>query len=464
MNKMNIMKQTIYLVDSENVNDAWVQLLPKLERRDRIIVFHTKNSPHFTTESASQMADFQSRLTWEKCFTGTNGLDFQLVSRLGYLICKKPKATFVIVSNDTGFDAAIKYWVQEGKQVSRIRGASCKEEAPLTEVQEKIVLEDAPDKQQRKHKKRKKKKSGGGQNQNQNQPEDPDRGQPESRKDQKGQGGSHPEGRKDQKGQGGSQSENRKDQKGQGGSQSEGRKDQKGQGGSQPESRKDQAGPDRGQTEGRKDQKGQGGGRSENRKGQDDPEGHGRNQWESRKGQDDPEGHGRNQWESRKEQDDPEGHDRGQQGSRKGSDKKGQDSRDRQNQKKDIPVSSVLGICRSISMDRHEMIHEALVALLGAADGREVYYFLKDNQEFQSQLCKIYLPERTLRVDNYLKVVFGYHKEEVEDMNQIWGIVNKYTAHDRNGLFQALTETFGHKKGARYYGILKPHVRVLKKL
>ena len=116
---MNIMKQTIYLVDSENVNDAWVQLLPKLERRDRIIVFHTKNSPHFTTESASQMADFQSRLTWEKCFTGTNGLDFQLVSRLGYLICKKPKATFVIVSNDTGFDAAIKYWVQEGKQVSR---------------------------------------------------------------------------------------------------------------------------------------------------------------------------------------------------------------------------------------------------------------------------------------------------------------------------------------------------------
>ncbi len=444
---MNIMKQTIYLVDSENVNDAWVQLLPKLERRDRIIVFHTKNSPHFTTESASQMADFQSRLTWEKCFTGTNGLDFQLVSRLGYLICKKPKATFVIVSNDTGFDAAIKYWVQEGKQVSRIRGASCKEEAPLTEVQEKIVLEDAPDKQQRKHKKRKKKKSGGGQNQNQNQPEDPDRGQPESRKDQKGQGGSQPEGRKDQKGQGGSQSENRKDQKGQGGSQSEGRKDQKGQGGSQPESRKDQAGPDRGQTEGRKDQKGQGGGRSENRKGQDDPE-----------------GHGRNQWESRKEQDDPEGHDRGQQGSRKGSDKKGQDSRDRQNQKKDIPVSSVLGICRSISMDRHEMIHEALVALLGAADGREVYYFLKDNQEFQSQLCKIYLPERTLRVDNYLKVVFGYHKEEVEDMNQIWGIVNKYTAHDRNGLFQALTETFGHKKGARYYGILKPHVRVLKKL
>ena len=29
MNKMNIMKQTIYLVDSENVNDAWVQLLDR---------------------------------------------------------------------------------------------------------------------------------------------------------------------------------------------------------------------------------------------------------------------------------------------------------------------------------------------------------------------------------------------------------------------------------------------------
>lgn len=385
MNKMNFMKQTIYLVDSENVNDAWVQLLPKLDRWDRIIVFHTKNSPHFTTESASQMADFQKRLTWEKCFTGTNGLDFQLVSRLGYLICKKPRATFVIVSNDTGFDAAIKYWVQEGKQVSRIRGASCKEEAPLTEVQEKIVLEDAPDKQQRKPRKRRKKKSGGGQGQNQNLPES-----------QKGQEKNHPENQK-------SQERNH------------------------PESRKDwEKGQEKGHPESREDQE-----RSQEK------------------------GHP----ESRKDQE------RSQEKNRKDSDKNQKENRqERKQQEKDIPVSSVLGICRSISTDRHEMIHEALVALLGAADGREVYYFLKDNQEFQSQLCKIYLPDRNDRVDNYLQVVFGHHKEEVEDMNQIRGMVNKFTAHDRNGLFQALTEAFGHKKGARYYGILKPHVRVLKKL
>lgn len=415
MDKMNIMKQTIYLVDSENVNDAWVQLLPKLDRWDRIIVFHTKNSPHFTTESASQMADFQSRLTWEKCFTGTNGLDFQLVTRLGYLICKKPRATFVIVSNDTGFDAAIKYWVQEGKQVSRIRGASCKEEAPLTEVQEKIILEDAPDKQQRRPRKRKKKSGNGGQGQN---GKEADKNQPESRKEaDKSQSESHKE----------------KDK-----TQQKGRKEPDK---TQPEGHKE---PDKNRSEGREEA---GRLRSESRKEPD------KGQPENRK---DPDrSHPGSREEAGK---DPAGNqkDQDKQGNKGGQNKKKQD--------KDIPVSSVLGICRSISMNRHEMVHEALVALLGAEDGRQVYYFLKDNQEFQSQLCKIYLPDRNQRVENYLQVVFGYHKEEVEDMEQIRGLINKFTAHDRNGLFQALTESFGHKKGARYYGILKPHVRVLKKL
>ena len=36
----------IYLIDSENVNDAWVELLPVLEGGDRITVFYTDKSPH----------------------------------------------------------------------------------------------------------------------------------------------------------------------------------------------------------------------------------------------------------------------------------------------------------------------------------------------------------------------------------------------------------------------------------
>ena len=36
----------IYLIDSENVNDAWVELLPVLEGGARITVFYTDKSPH----------------------------------------------------------------------------------------------------------------------------------------------------------------------------------------------------------------------------------------------------------------------------------------------------------------------------------------------------------------------------------------------------------------------------------
>ncbi len=403
-----MMKQTIYLVDSENVNDAWVPLLPKLGRRDQVIVFHTKNSPHFTTESASLMADFQNNLTWEKCFTGTNGLDFQLVSRLGFLICKKPRATFVIVSNDTGFDAAIKYWVQEGKQVSRIKGASCSEEAPLTEVQEKIVLEDAPDRQRRRP--RKKKKKSQGQNAAQGQPGN----------------GKNPNG-------GQSVSGNGRNQNGVQG---------------QPGNGKNQNGVQSGPGNGKSQNAGQSGSGSDKlQNGIQNGAGNGKPQ---DAGQSRPEGGKR--------------HEQGDPGSGKAQGQAEGGKAQAEKQEKSIPVSSVLGICRSISMSRHELVHESLVALLGAEDGREVYHFLKENQEFQLQLRKIYLADRNARVENYLKVIFEYHKEELTDPDRIRGIINKYTAGDRNGIFQALAEAFGHKKGARYYGILKSHVRVLKKI
>lgn len=429
-----MMKQTIYLVDSENVNDAWVPLMPKLGRRDQIVVFHTKNSPHFTTESASMMAEFQNNITWEKCFTGTNGLDFQLVTRLGYLICKKPRATFVIVSNDTGFDAAIKYWVQEGKQVIRIRGASCSEEAPLEEVQEKIVLEDAPDKQKRRPRKKKKKYPN---NQNQTGYQ---KGQ-ESRQEF-----SNP-GQKGQESGPKSQADNARSQN----------QDSKGK----AENQKSQE--PKGKVEYQKSQEPKG--KAENQKSQE-PRGKAENQ----KNQE-PKDKAENQ-KSQEPKDKAENQ-RGQEPKGSSENQKGQEPREkaenqeRQGQKqaeKSIPVSSVLGICRSISMNRYELIHESLVALLGAEDGREVYYFLKESQEFQSKLKKLYLQERNRRVENYLQVVFDYHKEELCDTAKILDIINKHTPNDRNGIFQTMTEAFGYKKGARYYSILKQHVRVLKKI
>ena len=116
----------IYLIDSENVNDAWVELLPVLEGGDRITVFYTDKSPHMCYQHVIALLEKEREIRFIKCFEGNNALDFQLVSELGYMLCEMPDYEYVIVSNDTGFDAIVKYWEKRGRKVSRIKGRECR--------------------------------------------------------------------------------------------------------------------------------------------------------------------------------------------------------------------------------------------------------------------------------------------------------------------------------------------------
>ena len=77
-------------------------------------------------ESLIRLKESDRTVTFIKCYEGTNALDFQLVSELGYLIGKNESGSFVIVTNDTGFDAAVKYWRRNKKSVKRITGKECK--------------------------------------------------------------------------------------------------------------------------------------------------------------------------------------------------------------------------------------------------------------------------------------------------------------------------------------------------
>ena len=119
---------TVYLIDSENVNDAWVELLPVLDHEDQIIVFYTDKSPHMCYQNVIALLNNDKKVEFIKCFEGNNALDFQLVTELGYLLCSAPKQTYIIVSNDTGFDAIVKYWQKKEYDVSRIRGKDCRKE------------------------------------------------------------------------------------------------------------------------------------------------------------------------------------------------------------------------------------------------------------------------------------------------------------------------------------------------
>ena len=73
-------------------------------------------------ESLIKLKESDRKVTFIKCYEGTNALDFQLCSELGFLIALNKDDDFIIVTNDTGYDAAVKYWRRKEYSVKRIAG------------------------------------------------------------------------------------------------------------------------------------------------------------------------------------------------------------------------------------------------------------------------------------------------------------------------------------------------------
>lgn len=119
------MKRT-YLIDSENINDIWVEILNSLEEKDEILVFYTDKSAHMGYDRIIRLMELKrGTVRWIRCFEGQNALDFQLVTELGSRISQEPKREYIIVSNDTGYDAVVRYWQQKEYRVRRMKGVEC---------------------------------------------------------------------------------------------------------------------------------------------------------------------------------------------------------------------------------------------------------------------------------------------------------------------------------------------------
>ena len=129
----------IYLVDSENVGDIWVPLLVSSQEDDEVLVFYTTKSPHMNYENVRMLKEPETEADFIKCFEGSNALDFQLVSELGYRLSQNAGREYVIVSNDTGFDAAVRYWSTRKMPVSRLSGKEC--HRMLTEKKQRVAKE-----------------------------------------------------------------------------------------------------------------------------------------------------------------------------------------------------------------------------------------------------------------------------------------------------------------------------------
>ena len=113
--------EKIYYIDSENVGDSWIELLDELTQLDsRLIVFYTKHSPRMTYQQTIQLMNSANKPEFIECHEGSNALDFQLVSYLGYELCADRTKEMIIVSKDTGFDAVVHFWQERGMQVKRV--------------------------------------------------------------------------------------------------------------------------------------------------------------------------------------------------------------------------------------------------------------------------------------------------------------------------------------------------------
>lgn len=100
-------------------------LLAVSREEDLVLIFYTQKSPHMNYETLRLLKETQKEPVFVKCFEGNNALDFQLVTELGYRLREDKNCDFVIVSNDTGYDAVARYWNERKMSVSRLSGADC---------------------------------------------------------------------------------------------------------------------------------------------------------------------------------------------------------------------------------------------------------------------------------------------------------------------------------------------------
>lgn len=161
-----------FLVDSENVNDNWLMLFDMADENDEIVVFYTKKSPHMSYMSVIRLMENNSiNVRFEECYEGTNALDFQLVSNMGYLMGRNdthsennssatPIVTdtadvstascadeYIIMSNDTGYDPAVRFWKDKGYAVRRFNVNFCKQAVQRRKNIKYQVVADIPSKE-----------------------------------------------------------------------------------------------------------------------------------------------------------------------------------------------------------------------------------------------------------------------------------------------------------------------------
>ena len=110
-----------FYVDYENVQSVGLDGLDELTDQDKVTILYSTHADSMKIDIVKQLQNTKARVSFVEADTGTtNALDFQLITLL--FIELNAEDEFLIVSKDTGFDAAIKMAKrQEYSNVRRVR-------------------------------------------------------------------------------------------------------------------------------------------------------------------------------------------------------------------------------------------------------------------------------------------------------------------------------------------------------
>ncbi len=112
-----------YFVDGENVSPNHACVREILQKPDaHIVLFVSDHCQWPKKDDAKAEALFaDTNVEYVDCGSGAkNAMDFQLVGVVGEYLAKHPDGAAYIVSNDSGYDAAVNMWLSQGFSVGRI--------------------------------------------------------------------------------------------------------------------------------------------------------------------------------------------------------------------------------------------------------------------------------------------------------------------------------------------------------
>lgn len=129
---------TCYLIDFENVRENGIYGIKELSGEDIVVIFYTDNAKTCSLDIFSENKEV--RIDAIKAPTGNQSLDIHLMSYLGYIIKKYgSEMQYCIVSLDRGYDRIFPFW-KDYENVSVTRRAQISVIPPLTETKKSTRL------------------------------------------------------------------------------------------------------------------------------------------------------------------------------------------------------------------------------------------------------------------------------------------------------------------------------------